>query len=279
MNKRIYKKTKSDTDVVNVRKENFTVYIGRGAGGTAHIMNSTVGERGWLGNPFPLSKYSRKESINEYRKVFYKKINSDPEFKAAVKDLKGEILGCYCKPKDCHGDVIAEYLNKLDISADADRTSLVAEKEVGKKSVSDVEEGTEMGYMAEMCPGIKRMLVSEYDMTAEERRLAYNKLHVGSVGSPWLEEELEEIEASDVTMPTPDADVIEDIMKFEEESKSIDPRKAKMIKRSGGLRYRFPPTEKYYPRIVSERSTGKDVTPVEKVDPPKRKDGFYGWRL
>ena len=28
--------------------------------------------------------------------------------------LKGKILGCFCKPEDCHGDIYAELLNSGD---------------------------------------------------------------------------------------------------------------------------------------------------------------------
>ena len=29
-------------------------------------------------------------------------------------ELDGKILGCWCKPKPCHGDVIAELVNNRD---------------------------------------------------------------------------------------------------------------------------------------------------------------------
>ena len=74
-------------------------------------------EKGWLGNPHPIgwcdicSKYhTRIECIEEFKKDFYNKINDDPDFKKAVYLLKGKRLGCYCKPKDCHGDVIKEWI-------------------------------------------------------------------------------------------------------------------------------------------------------------------------
>ncbi len=67
-----------------------------------------------FGNPFRLDKdggeYSREESIEAYRKWFVRKIQNDDEFKESVEALRGETLGCWCKPKDCHGDVILAYL-------------------------------------------------------------------------------------------------------------------------------------------------------------------------
>ena len=75
------------------------------------------GEKGWLGNPHPIgwcdicSKYhTRIECIDEFKKDFYNKINYDPGFKKSVYLLKGKRLGCYCKPKNCHGDIIKEWI-------------------------------------------------------------------------------------------------------------------------------------------------------------------------
>jgi len=69
-----------------------------------------------FGNPFRLEKdggkYSRAESIQKYREWFYNRIQEDPEFRKEVEDLKGLRLGCWCKPKDCHGDIIKEYLDE-----------------------------------------------------------------------------------------------------------------------------------------------------------------------
>lgn len=73
-----------------------------------------------FGNPFRLDEdggeYTRKESVEKYRDWFENKIQDDPEFRKSVEELRGETLGCWCKPKACHGDVILEYLRgQLDI--------------------------------------------------------------------------------------------------------------------------------------------------------------------
>ncbi len=67
-----------------------------------------------FGNPFPERKYGRDGCIAKFRTYFYNRIEVDSEFKARVLELKGKRLGCHCKPKACHGDVIAEYLNAYD---------------------------------------------------------------------------------------------------------------------------------------------------------------------
>ena len=67
-----------------------------------------------FGNPFRLKKdggdYTREESVEAYREWFTEKVQSDPEFQESVDSLRGETLGCWCKPKQCHGDVILDYL-------------------------------------------------------------------------------------------------------------------------------------------------------------------------
>ncbi len=78
-----------------------------------------------FGNPFRLENhggdYTREESVAQYEKWFKNKIQSDPEFREAVEDLRGETLGCWCKPKACHGDVILGYLRgNLEVELDAD---------------------------------------------------------------------------------------------------------------------------------------------------------------
>jgi len=85
------------TQVVNIRKEKADVYIGRGSS---------------FGNPFVIGKDSdREQVIGKYQVYFYSRLSSDEAFKQQVLALRGKTLGCFCKPKACHGDVIVEYLN------------------------------------------------------------------------------------------------------------------------------------------------------------------------
>ena len=85
------------TKVVNLRKEQYDVYIGRGSK--------------W-GNPFRIGRDGdRKTVIEKYRKYIHLKrdlINALPE-------LKDKKLGCYCKPLPCHGDVLIELMKQRGI--------------------------------------------------------------------------------------------------------------------------------------------------------------------
>ena len=95
------------TAVVNRYKEPFHIDIGR---------NSK-----W-GNPYShekksLAKYivkSRQEAIELYKYW----ILGQPELIASLGELKGKILGCFCKPphSDCHGDILCVLADNFDES-------------------------------------------------------------------------------------------------------------------------------------------------------------------
>jgi hypothetical protein len=82
-----------------------------------------------LGNPFThngvrtniakLSFKTREEAIEAFRRYFKEMYGKDEEFTKAFDEIyehykNGEDiwLGCFCKPLPCHGDVIAEELQK-----------------------------------------------------------------------------------------------------------------------------------------------------------------------
>lgn len=83
------------TRVVNLRRERFDVYIGRAG----------KGQDGYFGNPFKAD-----EGLATFRSYFLTKLARDAEFKRRVSELRGKVLGCFCKPGPCHGDVIVEWL-------------------------------------------------------------------------------------------------------------------------------------------------------------------------
>lgn len=93
------------TRVVNLYKETYDVYIGRPGKGV----------NGYFGNPIPLHPGdSRGSTLEKFRKYFFTRLEEDPEFKDQILSLKGKTLGCFCKRGECHGDIIAEYLNSID---------------------------------------------------------------------------------------------------------------------------------------------------------------------
>lgn len=59
-------------------------------------------------NPFKVDKYGREGCIEQYRQY----ILSNKELMQEVPGLKGKVLGCWCQPEGCHGDVLAELADK-----------------------------------------------------------------------------------------------------------------------------------------------------------------------
>jgi hypothetical protein len=99
--------TKLITSVVDIRLAKYDVYIGRAGDGLS----------GYFGNPFRLNHESERAAVlTKYRAYFYERMERDKFFKARVHDeLRGRVLGCFCAPMPCHGDIIAEYLNGLPL--------------------------------------------------------------------------------------------------------------------------------------------------------------------
>lgn len=57
------------------------------------------------GNPFVMRHESeRSQVIEQYRDW----ILDQPDLMAALPELKGKVLGCWCAPRACHGDVLVE---------------------------------------------------------------------------------------------------------------------------------------------------------------------------
>ena len=56
------------------------------------------------GNPFKIGvDGTREEVIAKYEAW----IKTQPALLAALPELRGKVLGCWCAPKPCHGDVLA----------------------------------------------------------------------------------------------------------------------------------------------------------------------------
>ena len=87
--------------VVHCKKQPYDVYIGRPSiwGNPFSHKNDTLAE-------FKVN--TREEAIQKYKEY----IMSRTELvELAKKELKGKILGCWCAPKKCHGDILLEIAN------------------------------------------------------------------------------------------------------------------------------------------------------------------------
>lgn len=87
--------------VVNKYKVNMNdpdiVYIGRGSK--------------W-GNKSPMSSSrSREQVIQDYRLQLSSQLKSGEITSEDILSLSGKRLACFCKPQDCHGDIIVNSFN------------------------------------------------------------------------------------------------------------------------------------------------------------------------
>lgn len=81
--------------VVHCKREPYDVYIGRPSK--------------W-GNPFTVGKDgTREEVIDKYAE--WLALNID--LINSLEELKGKTLACWCSPKACHGDVLANLVNEF----------------------------------------------------------------------------------------------------------------------------------------------------------------------
>lgn len=66
------------------------------------------------GNKFKCSEAGGRETaISLFKEDFIKRIKSGEIKKAHLETLRGMRLGCTCKPKACHGDIIAMIVNRV----------------------------------------------------------------------------------------------------------------------------------------------------------------------
>jgi hypothetical protein len=96
--------------VVHVREKLCTHYIGRGA--------APSGKHAQLGNPFVLRiESARTKVIEEYEEW----VRRQPEVMKRIAELPEDaVLGCWCKPRACHGDVIIKIWKELQHSTAPD---------------------------------------------------------------------------------------------------------------------------------------------------------------
>lgn len=75
--------------VVHCKRSPYHVYIGRPSK--------------W-GNPY---HYPRDGTLGEVLELYRRHVLTSPELVAALPELKGKVLGCWCAPNPCHGDILA----------------------------------------------------------------------------------------------------------------------------------------------------------------------------
>lgn len=113
------------TRVVNLRFSLYDVYIGRaGRGHDGYFGNPSM--VGFLCRSCSTEHHTGASTLPCFTRYFYRRLGTDAEFRARVLALSGKVLGCFCHPNPCHGDVIAAFLNRSREKIDADLDRLIA---------------------------------------------------------------------------------------------------------------------------------------------------------
>lgn len=75
-----------------------TLYIGRNL-----CMGGWKLKKSKWHNPYPVKQYGLEESLRLFEIHLRENLLQD------IHELKGQVLGCWCKPNDCHGDLLRTY--------------------------------------------------------------------------------------------------------------------------------------------------------------------------
>lgn len=82
------------------------LYIGRANGWVKGAEKSK-----WC-NPFSTKKFPREEAVKMYESYIKEKVSSG---ELNLNELKGKVLGCWCKPELCHGDVLVKMCKETEL--------------------------------------------------------------------------------------------------------------------------------------------------------------------
>lgn len=90
------------TTLINIKhNKNYDIYIGRPSK--------------W-GNPFSHKIGTRAKflvsSVDEAVEKYEEYARNNPEIMNFLDELDGKILGCWCTPQKCHGDILIKLINE-----------------------------------------------------------------------------------------------------------------------------------------------------------------------
>ncbi len=77
------------TKVVHCKEEPYDVYIGRPSK--------------W-GNPFKIGRDGTREEVLQKYQVW---LSGQWDLLDSLDEIRGKVLGCHCKPRGCHGDILS----------------------------------------------------------------------------------------------------------------------------------------------------------------------------
>lgn len=111
------------TRVVNVRRDATEVKRATAAGLYVYIGRDRSGRSKW-GNPFTWKPGTLAEFVvpkDEVLSRYEAWLRAQPHLMAALGELRGKILGCWCKPGPCHGDILARLADEMTPAGGGDQ--------------------------------------------------------------------------------------------------------------------------------------------------------------
>jgi hypothetical protein len=110
----VKKGTKSDTRVVKLQRKNgkvvqdCDVYIGR-----AVVYGGWKLTRSIWANPFKLGQ-GGLNTVKDVLNAYETHVRNNPSLLSKICTLRGKVLGCWCSPQPCHGNVLVKLVNELN---------------------------------------------------------------------------------------------------------------------------------------------------------------------
>lgn len=94
--------------IVNIKmidgiRPEYDIYIGR----SLNYPKAKFSQSKWH-NPYSVKKFGRKKALKLYEEY----IRNTPELWNSLYELQDKILGCWCKPEACHGDILIKLLKE-----------------------------------------------------------------------------------------------------------------------------------------------------------------------
>ncbi len=90
--------------VVHCRHGDFDVYIGR------PMPDFLDGSS--FANPFKIGVDGARAEVLEKYEAY---LRGNQELLDKILELDGKVLGCWCKPKKCHGDIIVKLIEEIKL--------------------------------------------------------------------------------------------------------------------------------------------------------------------
>lgn len=72
-----------------------------------------IGRGSKWGNPYRINIHGDRDTVIEKYRV---RLMCNPPLLAALEELRGKNLLCYCAPKRCHGDILLQLANRDRVS-------------------------------------------------------------------------------------------------------------------------------------------------------------------